>query len=100
LRVQGTASSPPSATGRGQFTLAPCASPFSPSWARSFSLPRPRWERLTQRQFEAGVENGLYRAARAARKGDRAGVAAIEAQLAELGRAADALGFRCEKLPL
>jgi hypothetical protein len=44
----------------------------------------------------AQVESALTRAARAARQGDKRGVAAAEAELTALGRKADAFGFRCE----
>jgi hypothetical protein len=44
----------------------------------------------------AQIENALTRGARAARRGDKLGVAAAEGELAELGQQADKLGFRCE----
>jgi hypothetical protein len=44
----------------------------------------------------AQIESALTRAARAARKGDKPGVAAAEEELSALGNRADALGFRCE----
>jgi hypothetical protein len=42
------------------------------------------------------IESALTRAARAARKGDKLGVAAAEEELSALGQQADRLGFRCE----
>jgi hypothetical protein len=42
------------------------------------------------------IENALVRAARAARKGDRRGVAVIGKQLFALNAQVDALGFTCE----
>jgi hypothetical protein len=44
----------------------------------------------------AQIESALTRAARAARKGDKLGVAAAEEELSALGQQADRLGFRCE----
>jgi len=44
----------------------------------------------------AQAESALTRAARAARKGDKVGVAAAEKELSALGRRADAFGFKCE----
>jgi hypothetical protein len=44
----------------------------------------------------AQIENALSRAARAARKGDKLGVASAEEELSILGQQADKLGFRCE----
>jgi hypothetical protein len=42
------------------------------------------------------IENAISRAARAARRGDKPGVARAEEELSALGQEADALGFKCE----
>jgi hypothetical protein len=44
----------------------------------------------------AQIENALGRAAKAARQGDRLGIARIEREFGALGAQVDALGFRCE----
>ncbi len=44
----------------------------------------------------AQIESALARAARAARRGDKLGVAKAEEELSVLGQQADRLGFRCE----
>ena len=44
----------------------------------------------------AQIQNALARAGRAARKGDRAGIARIQRELGELGARVDTLGFECE----
>ena len=44
----------------------------------------------------AQIDGALWRASRAARKGDKVGVAAAEDELSALGTEADALGFKCE----
>jgi hypothetical protein len=42
------------------------------------------------------IDGALFRAARAARKGDRKGIAELTQELDAAGRQADALGFKCE----
>jgi hypothetical protein len=64
---------------------------------RQVGPPAESQERYTQvLRLYAQIESALNRAARAARKGDKTGVLAAEDDLSALGRAADALGFKCE----
>jgi hypothetical protein len=44
----------------------------------------------------AQIQNALARAGRAARKGDRAGLARIQREFGQLGARVDALGFECD----
>ena len=54
-------------------------------------------QRYTQvLRLYAQIESALGRGARAARRGDKVGVLAVEDELSALGKEADALGFKCE----